>query len=394
MRKCYSSQCCTPRIAIAARSSPLHIMSVSRSLMNVASRGTRALWAAGKRNLSSQTTAQVRVGIIGAGRIGQVHAETLAFRCPEAKPEVIVDFFPEIASSVAAKYGIPKHGKDYMDVIENPNVDAVWICSPSSLHKEQIIAACNAGKHIFCEKPLAIELKEADEVIRAVDESGVKMMLAFQRRFDSNFSSAKKAILDGAVGDPYTFRLTSRDPAPPPIDYILKSGGLHNDMAIHDFDVARFLMGCECEEVIALGACRVDPKIASEGGDIDTALTVLRFENGAFGTIDNCRKSTQGYDQRVEVFGSAGQVSFGNNYPNAVTIADGASVRRGTPFSFFMDRYMDAYRNETIEFVKAIVDNTDPPTNARDGRAAMVMAKAAKLSLAENRAVKISEIKS
>lgn len=348
---------------------------------------------AGRRGMASQAAGKIGVGIIGAGRIGQVHAETLAFRCPDAKPEMIVDFFPEIASSVASKYGIPKHGKDYMEVIENPNVDAVWICSPSSLHKEQIIAACKAGKHIFCEKPLAVQLSEADEVIKAVDKSGVKMMLAFQRRFDSNFASAKKAILDGAVGDPYTFRLTSRDPAPPPIDYILKSGGLHNDMAIHDFDVARFLMGSECTEVIALGACRVDPKIGSEGNDIDTALTILKFENGAFGTIDNCRKSTQGYDQRVEVFGSAGQVSFGNNYPNNLTIADNASIRRCTPYSFFMDRYMDAYRNETIEFVNAIINNTEPPTNARDGRAAMVMAKAAKMSLTENRAVKISEIK-
>lgn len=347
---------------------------------------------AGARQLSSAAAPQIRVGIIGAGRIGQVHAETLAYRCPEAKPEMIVDFFPDVAKDVAAKYGIPKSGKEYMEIIENPDIDAVWICSPSSLHKEQIIAASNAGKHIFCEKPLAVEIAEADEVIEAVDKSGVKMMLAFQRRFDSNFARAKQAIEDGVVGDPYTFHLTSRDPAPPPVEYILKSGGLHNDMAIHDLDVARFLMGCECEEITALGACRVDPKIASEGGDIDTALTVLKFENGAFGTIDNCRKSPQGYDQRVEVFGSNGQVSFGNNYPNAMTIADATSVRTDTPYSFFMDRYMDAYRNETIEFVKAIVNDTEPPTNARDGRAAMVMAKAAKMSLVENRPVKISEI--
>lgn len=153
-------------------------------------------------------------------------------------------------------------------------------------------------------------------------------------------------------------------------------------------------MNSECEEVIALGAARVDPKIASEGGDIDTALTILKFENGAFGTIDNCRQSPLGYDQRVEVFGSKGQIEFGNNYDNAVVFSDSESVRRELPFSFFMDRYEDAYRNETIEFVKAIVDDTAPPTSARDGKAAMVMAKAAKLSLVEQRPVKISEIKS
>jgi myo-inositol 2-dehydrogenase / D-chiro-inositol 1-dehydrogenase len=151
-------------------------------------------------------------------------------------------------------------------------------------------------------------------------------------------------------------------------------------------------MNCECEEVIALGAARVDPKIATEGGDIDTALTILKFENGAFGTIDNCRQSPLGYDQRVEVFGSGGQIEFGNNYDNAVVYSDKQSIRRELPYSFFMDRYENAYRNETIEFVKAIVNNTEPPTSARDGKAAMVMAKAAKMSLLEKRPVKISEI--
>jgi myo-inositol 2-dehydrogenase / D-chiro-inositol 1-dehydrogenase len=202
-------------------------MSLSRVLARAA-----ALCVSGRGLATS--AGQVRVGIIGAGRIGQVHAETLAYRCPEARAEQIVDFFPDVAAKVAAKYGIPKSGKDYMEIMENPDVDAVWICSPSSMHKEQIVAACAAGKHIFCEKPLAVELSEADEVIEAVERSGVKMMLAFQRRFDANFAKAKAAIVAGAVGEPFTFRLTSRDPAPPPMEYILKSGGLHNDMCIHD----------------------------------------------------------------------------------------------------------------------------------------------------------------
>jgi myo-inositol 2-dehydrogenase / D-chiro-inositol 1-dehydrogenase len=191
--------------------------------------------ASAVRGLASAASApaQVRVGIIGAGRIGQVHANTLA-NCADAKAEMIVDFFPDVARSVADKFGVPKSGKEYMEIMDNPDIDAVWICSPSTMHKEQILAACAAGKHVFCEKPLALELAEADEVIKAVDASGVKMMLAFQRRFDPNFAAAKRAIVDGAVGKPYTFNLTSRDPAPPPIDYILKSGGLHNDMASHD----------------------------------------------------------------------------------------------------------------------------------------------------------------
>jgi myo-inositol 2-dehydrogenase / D-chiro-inositol 1-dehydrogenase len=170
---------------------------------------------------SAAAPAQVRVGIIGAGRIGQVHANTLA-ACADAKAEMIVDYFPDVARSVADKFGIPRSGKHYMELIDNPDIDAVWICSPSTLHKEQILAACAAGKHVFCEKPLALELAEADEVIAAVDASGIKMMLAFQRRFDPNFAAAKLAILGGAVGTPFTFNLTSRDPAPPPVDYILK----------------------------------------------------------------------------------------------------------------------------------------------------------------------------
>jgi myo-inositol 2-dehydrogenase / D-chiro-inositol 1-dehydrogenase len=164
---------------------------------------------------------KVRVGIIGAGRIGQVHAATLA-NCADAQAEMIVDYFPDVARDVADKFGIPKSGSDYMEIMNNPDIDAVWICSPSPFHKEQILAACKAGKHIFCEKPLALELAEADEVIAAVDASGVKLMLAFQRRFDPNFAAAKQAIVDGAVGRPFTFNLTSRDPAPPPVDYILK----------------------------------------------------------------------------------------------------------------------------------------------------------------------------
>mmetsp|Transcript_9315 Transcript_9315/g.19031 ORF Transcript_9315/g.19031 Transcript_9315/m.19031 type:complete len:209 (-) Transcript_9315:2-628(-) len=187
-------------------------------------RGARLL----ARGLSSGTSGGIRVGIIGAGRIGQVHAETLAFRCPQAKPVRIVDFFEDVAKTVAGKFGIDHAGTDYMDIVNDSSIDAVWICSPSSMHAEQIIAAAKAGKHIFCEKPLATSLKEVDDVIKVVDESGVKMMMAFQRRFDPNFARARKAVDDGVVGDPIMFHLTSRDPAPPPIDYILKSGGLHN----------------------------------------------------------------------------------------------------------------------------------------------------------------------
>jgi len=336
----------------------------------------------------------INVGIIGAGRIGQVHAETLAFRCPQAKAVRIVDYFEDVAQKVAAKYGIAHASKDYMDIINDDSIDAVWICSPSSLHAEQIIAAAKKKKAIFCEKPMATSLKEVDSVLEVVKGEGVPLMMAFQRRFDPNFARCRKSIDDGVVGDPLTFHLTSRDPAPPPVEYVLKSGGLHNDMAVHDFDIARFMMKSECTRVTAYGAARINPAIATEAGDIDTALTVLEFENGAFGTVDNCRQSPQGYDQRVEVFGTKGQVSFGNNYPSIVDIADAESVRRADlPLNFFMDRYMDAYRNETIEFVDAILNGKTPPTSGDDGRAAMVISLAAKKSLVEKRPVETAEIK-
>lgn len=381
-------------VSLARAASRLATTAASRGAGLAAPLGA-APGLAGRRYLQAgaEPTKTLKVGIIGAGRIGQVHAQTLAYRCPSAQPLMIVDFFPDVAAATAKEYGIPESGKDYMDVVNHPDIEAVWVCSPSSLHAEQIIASAKAGKHIFCEKPLATELSQVDDVMKVVEECGVKMMLAFQRRFDPNFARLRQAITDGVVGDPFTFRLTSRDPAPPPVEYVLKSGGLHNDMAIHDFDVARFLMGCECTEVTALGACRVDPKIGSEGGDIDTALTMLRFENGAFGTVDNCRQSPQGYDQRVEVFGSKGQVSFGNNYPSGVEIADGSSVRSADlPHDFFLKRYEDAYMNETIAFVNSVVNDTPVPASGWDGRAAMVMALAAKKSLNEGRPVKTSEI--
>jgi len=349
-----------------------------------------------QRSLSSQSSAGacVNIGIVGAGRIGQVHAETLS-RLPNARAVHIVDTIEKAAQSAATKFGIPRVSTRFEDLVENKDIHAVFICSPSTLHAAQIKACCAAGKHIFCEKPLAITLAEADEVIQTVERSGVKMMLAFQRRFDPFFASAQAAVARGDIGEPFTFKLTSRDPAPPPIEYLKMSGGQANDQAIHDFDVARFLMnGAECTEVYTVGACRVDPRIAQEAGDTDVMVVLLRFDNGAFGTVEVSRLCSFGYDQRVEVFGSKGQVSFGNAYPNDVMLEDKSSVRRAAmPYSFFMDRYERAYRNEVSVFVDCLLNNKPMPTSGRDGRAAMVIARAAKKSLDEGRPVKTSEIK-
>jgi len=254
--------------------------SCHRWLSRFINQSTRLVPSSCGKHKNFSTERKLNVAVIGGGRIGQVHMETLSFHTPLAKPVMIVDFIEKVAKSTAEKFGVEKYSTDFKDVLKDPNIEAVWICSPSSQHSEQIKALASAGKHIFCEKPLAITLKEAEEVISAVEKAKVKMMLAFQRRFDPNFARAKQCIQSGAVGDVYAVHLVSRDPAPPPMDYIKNSGGLHNDMAIHDFDIARFMTGSECEEITAYGACRVDPKIASEGNDIDTAITLLKVSYG------------------------------------------------------------------------------------------------------------------
>jgi len=256
--------------------------------------------------------------------------------------------------------------------------------------------AAIAGKQIFCEKPVATDLKGTEEALEVVAKTGVKMFLAFQRRFDPNFMRVKKAIVSGEIGDPVSVRLTSRDPAPPPVDYVKQSGGIFKDMAIHDLDMSRFLMGCEPVEIFAQGLNRVDPKIKDLEGPLayDTALTLVKYENGAVVTIDNCRKAVYGYDQRAEVFGTKGCVVSENNYPTNVHVWGDTKVSRDLPLNFFMERYADAYKNETVAFVENIQKGTPIVSTGNDGRVALIMAMAAAKSAAENRIVKISEIKS
>ncbi|MBN8638971.1 MAG: inositol 2-dehydrogenase, partial [Anaerolineae bacterium] len=257
-------------------------------------------------------------------------------------------------------------------------------------HAPFIKLAAAAGKDIFCEKPIATDLAVIDDALQAVEQAGVKLMIGFNRRFDSNYARVKQAIVSGEIGTPQLLHIISRDPGPPPVSYIKVSGGIFLDMTIHDFDMARFLFG-DVIEVYAVGAVMVDPGIG-EAGDIDTAVITLKFTNGAIGTIDNSRKAVYGYDQRVEAFGSAGAAASENNYSDAVTISTGDSVRRGLPLNFFMERYLAAYQTELVAFVSALRDGTPMPVTGADGRAPVVIAKAALKSLRENRPVKLSEI--
>ena len=330
------------------------------------------------------------LGIIGAGRIGRVHADTLTTRVPGAKLHIIADIHAPSAKAAADDYGIPAHSDDPAALFDLPELDAIVICSSTDTHTRFIKMAAQAGKHIFCEKPIDHDLAEIDAALAAVDAAGVQLQVGFNRRFDANHLRLKQAIETGEIGAPQLLHIISRAPAPPPIDYIEVSGGMMMDMMIHDFDMCRFLLG-EVVEVFAMGACMVDPAIGA-AGDIDTAKVMLRFENGVIGSIENSRQAVYGYDQRVEVFGSQGAASSGNRHANAVTLSDGQSVRRDLPLNFFMDRYMDSYAAEMAAFVQAIATDQPVPVNGQDGRAPVLMAKAGLRSLRENRLVRLDEI--
>ncbi len=333
----------------------------------------------------------VNIALIGAGRIGKVHAKAIATAIPQAKIVAVADYFAAAAEELAEAYNIPFHTDNHLEAIQQPGVDAVLIASSTDTHAPFIIDAAKAGKHIFCEKPIAADLAAIDEALAAVDEAGVQLQIGFNRRFDPTFARVKQAIDDGSIGTPHLLHIISRDPAPPPIEYVKVSGGIFFDMTIHDFDMARFLYG-DVEEIYASGAVLVNPAIG-EAGDIDTAIITLKFANGAMGTIDNSRQAVYGYDQRVEAFGSKGSASSANHYADAVTISDGQQVRRASlPLNFFLERYDASYKIELQDFVNAIENGTPVPVSGYDGRVPVVMAMAAKKSLDENRPVKLSEI--
>ena len=330
-------------------------------------------------------------GVIGAGRIGKVHAATLAYRIPAARLLAIADIDLPAAQRLAAQFCIPTATADYREVLDNPEIDAVLICSSTDSHARFIEEAALAGKHIFCEKPIAHSLAEIDHSLAAVAAAGVKLQVGFNRRFDANFRRVRDAVERGEIGQPALLHIISRDPAPLPMAYVKVSGGMFLDMTIHDFDMARFLIDAEVEEVYVQAAVTVDPAIG-EAGDVDTAVIMLKFANGVIGTIDNCRRASYGYDQRVEVFGSKGAVSTINNYPNAAIISDGASVRRDLPLNFFMDRYTESFVAEMLAFVDAVLHDRPVPVTGRDARVPVVMALAAGKSLRQGRPVKLSEI--
>lgn len=330
----------------------------------------------------------LNVGLIGAGRIGRLHGGHLARQIPNARLAAIADVSLAAAQTCAGQWGVPQAVADYHVLLDDPALDAVVICSATDTHAQIVAEAALAGKHIFCEKPIALTLDAIDRALAAVATAGVKLQIGFNRRFDANYRRVRQAIVDGEIGQPELLHIVSRDPAPPPLDYIRRSGGLFLDMMIHDFDMARFLIGSEVTEVYTVAGVRVDPAIGA-AGDLDTAVVVLTFANGTIGTIDNSRRAVYGYDQRVEVFGSGGAIVIGNDYPNTAIVSTRKSVRRDLPQNFFVDRYMASYRAELEAFVAAVLDDRPTPVTGDDGRAPVVLGLAARQSHDERRPVRL-----
>ena len=332
------------------------------------------------------------VGIIGAGRIGQVHAKSIAYEIPGVTIKGVADpYLTDEAAELMTSLGAEYVTKDYKQIIDDPDIEAVFICSSTDTHSPISQEACLAGKHVFCEKPVDLDIEKIKATLKVVRESGVKYQVGFNRRFDHNFAAARKAVVDGKIGDVHIVKITSRDPEPPPAQYVKVSGGIFCDMVVHDFDMARFLVGSEVTEVFAAADVRID-KAIGDAGDYDTAVVTLRFENGAICVIDASRKAVYGYDQRVEVFGSKGSVAIGNDTLSTAVVSDADGVTAEKPKYFFLERYMGAFTEEKKDFFDAIKNNTEPPVGGFDGLISVVIAEAAKRSAAENRPVKISEI--
>ena len=331
----------------------------------------------------------VTFGIIGAGRIGKLHADNLLSRVDGARLKAITD--PFLDKNWAASRNIPLTGKDHRIMLDDPEINAILIGSPSVEHAPQLIECAQAGKHIFCEKPIALDPDIIRNALAEVDKSGVKLQVGFNRRFDPNFSAVQHQVAFGALGDPHIIRITSRDPAPPPAEYVAGSGGMFLDMTIHDFDMARFLSSSEVTEVHAYGAVLVDPEIG-KAGDIDTAVISLKFANGALGIIENSRKAVYGYDQRVEVFGAKGTAMADNNTPTSMIVLNESGTIRDKPLYFFLERYKTAFVAEMQAFVDAIREDKPTLVSGKDGLVPVLIAMAAKESLKTGKPVQVVSV--
>ena len=331
----------------------------------------------------------LRLGIIGAGRIGKVHCESIGRYVKDAVVACVADPFMNAETEKTVKaLGAEKVTKDYREILADKSIDAVLICSSTDTHAKISIEAIEAGKHVFCEKPVDHDIDKILEVKASLAKSNVKYQVGFNRRFDHNFEAVRDAIASGKIGHLDVLKICSRDPGAPPVEYIKVSGGIFLDMTIHDFDMVRFLSGDEVESVYAVGGVTVD-KAIGEAGDIDTAIITMKLKGGTLAVIDNCRRATYGYDQRAEAFGALGQVAIANDCKSSAVISDANGVTAEKPLYFFLERYMQAYVKEITEFVDCIVNDKPVSVGIEDGLQAVAIGIAAKKSLETGMPVKL-----
>lgn len=335
----------------------------------------------------------LKIGIIGAGRIGKVHLESISYHVKNATVTAMADpFMNEETEKLIRSYGVSKVTKDYKDILNDKDIDAVLVCSSTDTHAAISIEAINAGKHVFCEKPVDHSIEKIQAVADALKEHpDIKFQVGFNRRFDHNFAAIRKAYDDGKIGEAHILKITSRDPEPPNPAYIKVSGGIFLDMTIHDFDMACFLTDSDVEELYVNSAVLVDTAIG-EQGDVDTAIITMKMANGALAVIDNSRKAAYGYDQRAELFGSKGMVATSNDTVSSAVISNADGVTGEKPLFFFLERYMGSFSEEMRQFTEAVINDTEVPVGIHAGLQSVKIGLAARKSVDEHRPVKISEI--
>ena len=327
----------------------------------------------------------IKFGVLGAGRIGKVHARTIA-ASGKAKVAWLADAMPKAAADLAAEVGATVATVE--DIIKAKDVDAILIATPTGTHADLIEAASNAGKAILCEKPVSLSVERIVACLKIVEKNKSNLMIGFNRRFDPSFANLQQRIRKGDVGEVELVTIISRDPAPPPADYVKGSGGLFRDMMIHDFDMARFLVGEDFVTVHALGSSLVDKDIG-KAGDVDTASVQMQTESGRICVITNSRRATYGYDQRMEVHGSKGMLRAGNVHTTTVELATAAGFMGDPVLNFFTERYGQAYANEVTAFIDGIASGTSPRPNGFDGLQAQKLADAATLSWQTGNVIKV-----
>ncbi|MBD8064989.1 inositol 2-dehydrogenase [Devosia sp. PTR5] len=330
----------------------------------------------------------VRFGLLGAGRIGKVHAKAVTAN-PLARLVAVADAFEKAATDLAGQYGAEVRSIDAIEKADD--IDAVVICTPTDTHADLIERFARAGKAIFCEKPIDLDVERVKACLKVVDAEGATLMVGFNRRFDPHFQAVKQAIDEDRIGEVEMVTIVSRDPGAPPVDYIKRSGGIFRDMTIHDFDMARYLLGEEIDTVTAQASVLVDEAIGT-AGDYDSASVMLSTASGKHATISNSRRATYGYDQRIEVHGSEGAVAAENQRPVSIEIANGSGYTRPPLHDFFMTRYTEAYAREICAFVDCVESKSAATPSGADGLVALALAEAALKSVKEGRAVKVSEI--